>query len=91
MSTIFKSQLREILIQTSLWFLGITVILFQKKKQTRFVLWLLCERQFNHFNIFFPGGLNPCELNPCGDASCTAEDKVALCHGESQNTEFFFI
>eukprot|EP00064_Thunnus_orientalis_P016038 superscaffoldBa00003093_g16101 len=26
------------------------------------------------------GGLNPCEPNPCGSASCTVEDGVALCH-----------
>ncbi|XP_067463879.1 aggrecan core protein-like isoform X2 [Thunnus thynnus] len=30
------------------------------------------------------GGLNPCEPNPCGSASCTVEDGVALCHDEQQ-------
>ncbi|XP_029354215.1 aggrecan core protein-like isoform X2 [Echeneis naucrates] len=26
------------------------------------------------------GGFNPCDPNPCGAASCTVEDGVALCH-----------
>ncbi|XP_047435769.1 aggrecan core protein-like isoform X2 [Mugil cephalus] len=30
------------------------------------------------------GGFNPCEPNPCGDASCLVEDGVALCQDEQQ-------
>lgn len=35
------------------------------------------------FYLVFLGGLNLCEPNPCGAASCTAEGGVALCHRKS--------
>lgn len=44
----------------------------------------------NHIWIILPvslDGFNPCEPNPCGAASCTVEDGVALCHGKSQNSD----
>lgn len=40
------------------------------------------------FCVCFPGDLNPCVPNPCGEASCIAEDGVAMCQGESQITKF---
>lgn len=40
------------------------------------------------YRVFLPGAVNPCVPNPCGEASCVAEDGVALCQGESQITHF---
>ena len=37
-------------------------------------------------NPDFLGVFNPCEPNRCGEASCTVEDGVALCHGKSSNS-----
>lgn len=31
------------------------------------------------------GGFNPCDPNPCGAATCSVEDNIALCHGKFQN------
>lgn len=47
---------------------------------------IFSRESFVCLNPDFLGVFNPCEPNPCGDASCTVEDGVPVCHGKSSNS-----